>query len=403
MRGEFRPDGQEREWCDVDVLRQLRRRSLASFRRQVEPVGAEALARFLPTWHGLDRPGRGHDALWRAVAQLQGAALPASVLETDLLPARVRDFAPADLDALLASRRPRLDRRRLPREQRRTGEAPASGTRSAALADAGDDERPAGPLHDALRTTLAQRGALFWPDLFAACGSGTTVDEALTALWDLVWSGEVTNDTLAPLRGLLGTASSRRRTTGRGRPRPGQLRVTGPPSAGGRWSLTAALLDAAPSATEAAHLRASVLIERHGVLTREAVLAEGVRGGFAAVYPVLRALEDRGQVRRGYFVAGLGGAQFASLGAIDRLREHRDPPEPPAAVTVLAATDPAQPYGCHPALARVRGPTVTIGGCLRRARRRWPGGVPGTRWAQPGDVRRPGARRRRGSSRSRAW
>jgi ATP-dependent Lhr-like helicase len=255
----------------------------------------------------------------------------------------VRDFAPADLDALMASG-----------DLVWVGAGPLGGTdgrvrllfrhQAAALVDAVDaDDLPRGPLHDSIRAVLVQRGALFWPDVLAACGGGATVDEVLTALWDLVWSGEVTNDTMAPLRGLLRVSSGRRRSA-RARPRPGQLRVSGPPSAAGRWSLTAALLEPRPSPTESAHLRASVLVERHGVLTREAALAEGVRGGFASVYPVLRALEDRGQVRRGYFVAGLGGAQFASLGAIDRLREHRDPPEAPAGVA-LAAADPAQPYG----------------------------------------------------------
>jgi ATP-dependent Lhr-like helicase len=166
----------------------------------------------------------------------------------------------------------------------------------------------------------------------------------LAALWDLVWAGEVTNDTLAPLRALL----SRRARARRGKPRPGGLRRAGPPAAAGRWSLLASLLDPTPSPTEAAHARALQLLERHGVLTREAVLAEGVPGGFAGVYGVLKAMEESGKVRRGYFVAGLGAAQFALPGAVDRLRDLREPrggAGEPSPTLALAATDPAQPYG----------------------------------------------------------
>ena len=343
-RGEFRPDGSEREWCDRDVLRSLRRRSLSVLRREVEPVDAVALARFLPGWHGLDRPRRGADALVGVLTQLQGAAIPASVLERDVLPARVTGYSPTDLDALLAS-----------------GAIVWSGVGGLGsndgrvrmffrdhapllIDDIGDG--PEGPIHDALRAQLDSEGASFWPELLRA---SEVPDQAavLAALWDLVWAGEVTNDTMAPLRALL-TGGRGGRATRKGprlgRPRPGQLARTGPPSAAGRWSSTASLHEPCPNDTERAHFRALQLIERHGVLTRESVLADGVPGGFAGVYPVLRALEERGKVRRGYFVAGLGGAQFASPGAVDRLRQYREAPAEAVAV-VLAATDPAQPYG----------------------------------------------------------
>jgi ATP-dependent Lhr-like helicase len=194
---------------------------------------------------------------------------------------------------------------------------------------------------------LAERGALFWPDLVRAAG---TAEETvvLGALWDLVWAGEVTNDTLAPLRASLGGAARRR--SSRGRPRPGRLTRLGPPAGAGRWSLVAPLLEPSPPPTQRAHARARAMLERYGVVTREAVLAEGMEGGFAGVYGVLKAMEESGSVRRGYFVAGLGAAQFALPGAVDRLLSERreaiaDELRPPSPPVVLAATDPANPYG----------------------------------------------------------
>jgi len=360
LAGEFRPGGMEREWIDVEVLRGLRRRSLAALRREVEPVDAAALARFLPEWQGLSRPREGPDALVETIAQLQGAPIPASILETDVLPARVAGYRPADLDALCASG-----------EVVWTG-AGALGSddgrvllwfrdRIGLLATPAPPERPDDPVHRSIRAHLERRGASFWPDLVQAAG---TADErvVLRALWDLVWSGEVTNDTLTPLRALL----SRRPRSPRSRRGPGALRRTGPPAGAGRWSLVEPLLAPAPSWTESAHARAMQLLDRHGVLTREAVLFEGGPGGFAGVYGVLRALEDSGRVRRGYFVAGLGAAQFALPGAVDRLRDLRSA-DPEDSASALAAADPAQPYGAalpwpespgHP--ARVPGAYVAL-------------------------------------------
>jgi ATP-dependent Lhr-like helicase len=212
--------------------------------------------------------------------------------------------------------------------------------RAATLVPARDGDPPDGRLHEAIRDHLAARGASFWPDLVAAAG---TADEPtlLRALWDLVWAGEVTNDTIAPLRAYAG--SSRRTGRRSGKPRPGSLRRAGPPAGAGRWSLVADL-GVSASPTEQALERAERLLDRYGVVSREAVLAEGTPGGFAGVYPVLRAMEEAGTARRGYFVAGLGAAQFASLGAVDRLRDLRDPPAEPQ-VRTLATADPAQPYG----------------------------------------------------------
>jgi len=345
LRGEFRPDGHEREWTDPDVLRTLRRRSLAALRKEVEPVEADALGRFLPAWQQVGSDRRGIDALVDVVAQLQGAPIPASVLEADVLAARLRSYEPAQLDELCAA-----------------GEVVWVGAGSLGATDGrarllfrdqarllvpGLEPAPDGEAHVAILDHLRQRGASFWNDLVAACQAvGVPWDEAtvLAALWDLVWAGYVTNDSLGPLRALLG--SQVRRSSGRRgarRPRPGRLTRLGPAAAAGRWSLVEPLLLPRPTPTEAAHAKARQLLERYGVLTREAALGEGSEGGFAGVYPVLKALEERGEIRRGYFVAGLGAAQFALGGAVDRLRAARE--DTASEGVVLAATDPAQPYG----------------------------------------------------------
>jgi ATP-dependent Lhr-like helicase len=349
LHGEFRPLGNEREWCDPDVLRRIRRRSLAALRREVEPVDPAAFARFLPAWQGADRPQAGADALSQAVARLQGAPIPASILEADVLPARVRAFRPADLDALVSSGElVWIGAGALGASDGRV--ALVFRDRIGALAPGApgsdDPEHPDGPVHEAIRTWLHEHGASFWPDLLVAAGTGDAA-VVLRALWDLVWAGEVTNDTLAPLRAFLsGTGLRRPRAGPRPRPRPGALRVAGPPAGAGRWSLVPRPQGAKGivAVTENAHSLAAQLLDRHGVVTREGLLAEGRPGGFAGVYPVLKAMEEAGVARRGYFVAGLGAAQFALPGAVDRLRGLRGSgPEP--SVLTLAAADPAQPYG----------------------------------------------------------
>ena len=353
VRGEFRPGGAGREWCDHDVLRQIRRRSLAVLRREVEPVEQSTYARFLQAWHSVPGERRGLDGLVEALGQLQGAPLVASALETDLLPARMRQYRSADLDELCT-----------------TGELVWVGAGAIGASDgrirlcfadhlptlaAGWEAqpRPDGALHEAIRARLGEHGASFWQTLRSAA-PGATDTELLVALWDLVWAGEVTNDSLAPLRAFLAGRRVGARASTSGRPRPGRLTRIGPPLGAGRWSLVSSLLSSAASpvtSTEAARATALQLLDRYGVVTREAALAEGVLGGYASVYPVLKVLEERGQSRRGYFVTGLGAAQFSLPGAVDRLRSLRDEPDPslhPERVpppVVLAATDPAQPYG----------------------------------------------------------
>jgi ATP-dependent Lhr-like helicase len=354
-RGEFRPldagGAAGAEWCDVDVLRQLRRRSLATLRKEVEPVEPEAYARFIQSWHGIPSDRRGADAIVEVLGQLQGAALMASTLESALLPGRLRSYRPADLDELCTA-----------------GDVVWVGAGAVGASDgrvrlcfadqlpllaAGWEtlDAPQGALHDAIRHHLAERGASFWNGLRAAAADATDT-ELLTALWDLVWAGEVTNDSLAPLRSMLGSRGvSSSKPPLKSRPRPGRLTRIGPPLGAGRWSLVGPLLEPVPAPTVAAHTTALQLLERYGVVTREAVLAEGVVGGYAGVYGVLKVLEERGQVRRGYFVSGLGAAQFALPGAVDRLRSVREVPDAElhpdsvAPPVVLAATDPAQPSG----------------------------------------------------------
>jgi len=342
VEGSFHPGDAEHEFADPEVMRSLRRRSLARLRREVEPVPAEALARFLPAWHGIGSRGSGTSRLLEVITQLEGYPIPASILERDVLPARVSGYAPRLLDELGAAgdvvwigRGPiGRDDGRLALFRRERAELLAS----AGAFEPGD--RPAGPLHDAIRQQLERRGATFFGPLRINVRDARTDDELLDALWDLVWSGEVTNDTLAPLRAL-SLPRSRSRS-----PRPGRPAGTGQPRAAGRWSLVADLVGEGRSPTERSHAQALALLERHGVVTREAVMAEGLAGGFAAVYPVLKAMEEAGRARRGYFVAGLGAAQFALPGAVDRLRAARDrDPDKGPEIVVLAAADPAQPYG----------------------------------------------------------
>jgi len=356
LRGEFRPGGSEREWCDPDVLRSLRRRSLARLRREVEPVPAATLGCFLPAWHGVGSESGSLDRLLEVVGQLEGLFLPWSVYERDVLSGRVRGYQPRQLDELCAGGEVVwVGRGSLGTEDGRV--ALFRRERLGLLAPGGPEEPPTEPIHQRIRDHLAGRGASFFREIFSAVGvrpksafhtpdfsaapvGGPTDAAVLEALWALVWSGELTNDTLTPLRLRLLRKTKTRR--------PAHLARIGPPEAAGRWSLVPAPAELSLSqgqrGTDRAHAMALSLLERHGVVTRESVLGEGVPGGFASVYPVLRAMEEAGKIRRGYFVEGLGAAQFALPGAVDRLRAERVPVEGPN-VQVLAAADPANPYG----------------------------------------------------------
>ncbi len=406
VQGEIRPGGAAsgREWCDPDVLRRLRRASIAALRQEIEPTDQATLQRFSLGWHGIDRyrrdpfigegqrPGRrgdleqdgrkhagrhawsqedaegvmpvggGPDRLRELLAPLQGIALPREVWEREVLPRRMGRYDPAWLDALCSS-----------------GEvvwvgAGAGGGRGGRVALYFREDAPylgpppasaAGPrgvLHEAVRERLT-RGAAFWSDLVADVdGPPADVREAL---WDLVWAGEVTNDAFAPLRARrLSVAPAP--VASRRRGRFGSRRSGTQPHVQGRWSLTAALFEPAPGEKERASARAELLLERHGIVTRETVVAERIPGGFASLYAELSGLETLGSARRGYFVAGLGGAQFALAAAVERLRTHREAPEE---TVVLAAQDPANLYGAAlPWPARAWEP---------EGRRRRPARVPG--------------------------
>jgi ATP-dependent Lhr-like helicase len=341
VRGELRPGGTEREWCDPEVLRRLRRASLASLRKEVEPADQRALARLLPAWQGVDASppgGAGVDRLREILVPLQGLALTPEVWEQDVLPRRVGAYSPAWMDALCSggelvwvgagalgrgSGRVALYFRE---DARWLGPPPSKA------------EPPAEPLHLALRERL-ERGACFWTDLLADLPEAEPV-ELQEALWDLVWAGEATNDAFAPLRAPRLTLAKAERERGR---RFNRRRRPAAPQIQGRWSLTTSLFAGAPAYGPRMRAIAELLLERYGIVTRETVLAEGVPGGFASLYGELVNLETLGTARRGYFVEGLGGAQFALPGAVERLRSLRDD-EPPGPL-VLAATDPANAYG----------------------------------------------------------
>ena len=349
LEGEFRPGGSGREWCDPEVLQAIRRRSLAKLRRQVEPVEPAALGRLITSWQGVVRRRTGLDALLDAVESLQGAPLPASIFETDILAARVEGYDPSDLDTLASAG-----------EVIWCGLEPL-GDRDGRLALYLTDQfarlrRPAPegelpPRERAILDYLAASGASFFGAVHDAAGGGYPA-ETVDALWNLAWQGAVTNDTFHALRAFTRPPERRRRrpsqAAGSQAPAPGprafRSRRAAPPSAEGRWSLVQQRAGAAVTPTEHSAALAHQLLSRYGVLTREVAAAEGIFGGFSAVYDVLKAMEDAGRIRRGYFVSGVGATQFALPAALDLLRSLKEPPDD-AEVVLLAAADPANPFG----------------------------------------------------------
>lgn len=351
--GEFRPGGSGAEWCDSEVLRRLRSRSLAALRKEVEPVDTATFGRFLPVWQQVGGKLRGVDGVAAVIDQLGGVPIPASAWESLVLPSRVRDYSPSMLDELTS-----------------TGEVLWSGGGSLPgndgwislhLADTiavtlpEPDAIETSPLEREILASLGGGGAYFFRQLSDAVGS-TDDTQMQAALWNLVWGGLVNNDTFAPLRALVGSGhtahkqprkpSRTRSYRSRSMPRAAMPSRAGTPLVGGRWSIVPL---AESDATLRAAATAEILLDRYGVVTRGSVMSERIPGGFALAYKTLSAFEERGRARRGYFIESLGAAQFATSGAVDRLRSFAvgpgDDDRPPKKVVVLAATDPANPYG----------------------------------------------------------
>jgi ATP-dependent helicase Lhr and Lhr-like helicase len=362
VRGELRPGGSERDWCDVEVLRRLRRASLAALRKEIEPADQRRLAAFLPAWQGVDRhsgTGAGVDRLREVLVPLQGLALPVEIWERDVLPRRTGAYSPSWMDALCASGElvwvgagplGRSGRVALyfREDAHAIGPPPSVAPARAGLPAAG------GPEHELLRARLASAPA-FFTDLLADLDMPS--EGLREALWDLVWAGEVTNDAWAPLRaprltlarsggapGALAGGRAARAAGGRSR-FSGRRRSGAQSQVQGRWSLTRSIFrgeaEGPSGALERRRVLAELLLERYGIVTREQVLAEGIRGGFAMLYDTFSNLETLGICRRGYFIEGMGGAQFALPGAVERLRAA---PERSRSL-VIGAADPAQPYG----------------------------------------------------------
>jgi ATP-dependent Lhr-like helicase len=353
VEGGFRPGGAHREWCDLEALRAIRRKSLARLRKEVEPVEQRVLARLLTRWQGVVQPRRGLDALLDVIENLQGAPLPASILETEILPARLTGYRPADLDTLIAAGEltwagfdaigERDGRIGLYLAERLETLWPVIPTPPG---EATPSEREA-----RIVAYLKTHGASFFQPLHDGTGGGYP-GQTLDSIWSLVWRGLLTNDAFHALRAYCARPSaSRAREPARPQSADFRSRRTTPPTAQGRWALNlAALVEpdaAATSVTKWFHATALQLLTRYGVVFRETAHAESLPGGFSAIYDVLKTMEESGKVRRGYFAADLGATQFALPAAVDLLRRLRfeSQRDDRSEMLMLAATDPANPYG----------------------------------------------------------
>ncbi len=357
VSGEFDPRGRGREWVEPEILRRIKRGTLERLRNEISPVGADVLGRFLIDWHGIGSGRKGDSRLDEVIDLLEGLPLSFAELERSILPARLPGYESQMLD-----------------ERGAQGGLVWVGCRAigerdgrvalyrrehiAALLDRPQidpNEESLGPVHQTILDRLEARGASFFGDL----AHGIEVEaseEVFRALWELVWRGLVTNDTFGPLRALGRRPAAGRR---RGRRAP-------PLATAGRWSLVAHLVAEPPSETERLHARTLLYLDRHGIVSRETMAVESQVGGFGAIYPVLREMEETGRIRRGHFVEGMTSAQLAVPGAVDRLRSLRERPPKPNAV-LLSATDPAQPYGIQIPWPIARRPGRGKSGKPRRA------------------------------------
>ncbi len=343
VEGGFRPGGVHREWCEAEVLRAIRRKSLAKLRKEVEPVEQATLARLFTRWQGVVQPRRGLDALLDVIENLQGAPIAASVLENEILPARILGYKPSDLDTLIAA-----------------GEVVWAGVepigekdgrvalyladKAAALRRQGSEVAPTAEREQKIVEYLRANGASFFQPLHDGTGGGYP-GETLEALWNLVWRGALSNDGLHALRAYCERPAAAKKQARRGHQQGAGFRSrrTTPPTAQGRWSL---LIAENENSTGWSHAIALQLLARYGVVFRETAHAEGLPGGFSAVYDVLKAMEESGKIRRGYFAADLGATQFAMPAAVDLLRSLRMKRDGDRSeMLMLAATDPANPYG----------------------------------------------------------
>tara|TARA_Y100001934_G_scaffold279502_3_gene383509 strand:+ start:3884 stop:8452 length:4569 start_codon:yes stop_codon:yes gene_type:complete len=398
VHGEISPRAGAPEWCDVDILRRLKRATLAKLRAQVAPVDASNLARFLPSWHGIGERGpAGIERVAEVIEQLEGVSLPWRVWHDAVLPARIPGFRLDDLERLCASggvvwvgagasgakdlKVAFYLREHVPLLLPEPAETYVSGGEFAdgemATNEGSDPDSTGDPDYATAVAVLAQlreHGACFQTELELRL-PGTASADVNVALRLLVRDGLVTNDTLAPLRhyGARSGGKGGRARSGFGRTgaRMGSRRpslVQG--LSGGRWSaLPLSATTDAGLATEAAVEWTQILLARYGIVTREMALAAEVPDGFKRVYPVLKRMEESGRVRRGFFVEGLSGAQFALPGVVDRLREEAEMGlRPSMHVRVLAASDPANPFG-----AVLRWPTIQGGAKLRRVSGAWVG------------------------------
>ena len=354
LEGEFRPNGSHREWCDPDVLQQIRRKSLARLRREIEPVEQSTFARFSMRWQGVTVPRKGLDAVLDAVESMQGIAVLASELEREILPLRVSDYRPGDLDTLMAEGE--IVWLGVEAIGERDGRIALYLTESLPLLLPPKEmmverSKPSGRAKHILEF-LADHGASFFAAIHSGCGGGFP-GESLEALWELAWTGQITNDTFQPLRNLTRPPERERNRVVFADDRPGspeflrrlRSRGTGSGRAQGRWSIVVQRNIAAElTPTQWSANISQQLLIHHGVVTRETALAENIPGAYNTIYPALKRMEESGWTRRGMFVAGLGAAQFAMPAAVDMLRSLRVEPSS-AEVIYLAATDPANPYG----------------------------------------------------------
>ena len=343
VEGGFRPGGVHREWCDAEVLRMIRRKSLAKLRKEIEPVEQQMLARLETHWQGVLQRRRGLDALLDTIESLQGVPIPASLLESTILPARIAKYSSTDLDTLIAAGEVvwcGLDP--LGERDGRIGIYLADKLTTLFPPILATSSQETSPREKAIIAALEQRGALFFGELHDAVGGGYP-GETLDALWNLVWRSKVTNDTFHALRSYVSRPSTSRPAKRQHNLQSFRSRRTTPPSAQGRWAL---LPKSTVSHTEWSHAIAQQLLNRYGIVSRETVAQENIPGGFTVVYDVLKGLEESGRIRRGYFVAGLGATQFALPSAVDLLRSLRSNSQVERSeIIALAATDPANLYG----------------------------------------------------------